>query len=152
MVAHVDVKPRCEGERICGNVARQVGGGYPSGCLHFIWVGGDVQVVGCEGKIDVDDFVFDHAATYIGAVFQLAAVGACQASYAQFVIKASQRTCSGIFAPVGVCAAGVRPEIWRVVFVGSALLQQDTSLVHDKDADRFVSQPVGVCVQFFDGG
>lgn len=109
MSGHIDLEPRRELGGIGGDFLFEVGGQGPSYGLHLVWIGRDRERVRCVSEVDVDDFVFDHAAADIGAVFKLSAVSAVEAFDAEFFVKPPCGALGGIFVPVGVRAAGVRP-------------------------------------------
>jgi hypothetical protein len=46
-------------------------------------------------------------------------------------------------------AAGVRPQIGRVVFAQSTALKQNCVIAHHKHRHRFMAQPNKVRMQFF---
>jgi hypothetical protein len=121
----------------------------PAHCPHFVGVGRHRQILWRISQQDINQLVLGQAIAHIGAVFDSVAQARLQTADAKLFLQAALCAGNRVFPPMGVGAAGIRPQARRVIFARRPALQQKVMPPHHKDRNCQMAQSAPVNLQLF---
>lgn len=152
MAVQIDVQPRGEGVGGLRDLGFEILQRDPAGVHDLVRIGGQRHVTGGISEKNINQFMFGQPVADLGTVFDLSAMGQREAGDPQFFGQAAGGAIGGRFVPIGMGAAGVRPETRRVILTERPALDQDLAVADHKDRHGQMTQTAQMGFQLFHRG